>query len=58
LLLLVISEVHALSQASGLGDIVIWPAYRRAGMHAVCEEWTARTNIVRERQTLMDNVLV
>ncbi|MDR5785315.1 hypothetical protein P9281_01925 [Caballeronia sp. LP003] len=58
-MLLAVSELHALSQGNGLGDVVIWPAYRQAGMHTVCEDWTAKTNIVRElRQTLMDNVLV
>lgn len=57
-LLLVAANVHALENANGLGDIIIWPAYRRAGMHTTCEAWTALTNIVREvRATLMDAVL-
>lgn len=58
-LLLVAADIHALRQGNGLGDIVIWPAYRQTGMHRVCEEWSTLTNIVREiRQTLMDAVLV
>ncbi|SAK58854.1 hypothetical protein AWB81_01761 [Caballeronia arationis] len=42
------ANVHALQQGNGLGDAIIWPAYRRAGMHERAEEWTTLTNLVRE----------
>jgi hypothetical protein len=42
------ANVHALQQGNGLGDCIIWPAYRRAGMHQRAEEWTTLTNLVRE----------
>ncbi|MEX3983682.1 hypothetical protein AB4Y45_32390 [Paraburkholderia sp. EG287A] len=58
-MLLVVADLHALQQGNGLGDVIIWPAYRRAGLHSTCETWTALTNIVREvRATLMDAVLI
>lgn len=57
-MLLVISELHALQHGNGLGDVIIWPAYRRAGMHTTCEAWTTYTNIVRAlRMSLIDEML-
>lgn len=32
---------------NGLGDSVVWPALRRAGLHREAEEWTAATNETR-----------
>lgn len=46
--LLASANVHVLQQGNGLGDAIIWPAYRRAGMHRRADEWTTLTNMMRE----------
>jgi hypothetical protein len=42
------ANVYALLEGNGLGDLLIWPAYRRAEMHRCAEEWTYVTDLIRE----------
>jgi hypothetical protein len=53
--LLAAANVHALMNGNGLGDSLIWPAYRRAGMHRHAEAWTVLTNLVRETSLQLQN---
>ena len=51
--LLAVASLHAQPNGTGFGEGVIWPAYRRAGMHRPCEEWTSLTNELRLARRLL-----